>query len=358
MEPLGWKVQELPINPKEMILITESISSPTSPTPNPTSSLSSDSGLGSRPESIGSPTTSIGSPITSLDQSLSLDVMDLSSPRPNLPFCSQRILTSSGPGFSLGLINCETGTMDRLLVPVPSQILDSPSMDLMSFTLSEILSMCMMGDSQLWVGTDHGTLHCFEISHDRNQSNYKLKQHTFIAINEPIISITTRPTEYSLPHHELSPTSSTPLSTQTGHPNSEVLLGVPYGYIVILKGEVDQRGRLKDPLEKMSRRIIRLTNSPVDCAVNCIVHSVHNKEEAYWCVCGGSIIVLKSSNWKQMAHIDIRRGQPVGLTEGSSQEVIQLLSTEIGIWSALSMSSTVTLWNKADYTPMIQLTYW
>lgn len=353
MEPAYWKVKEVPFVPKLSLLMTEPVSNPTSPVSNPVSSLSGDSGIGGN---IGSP-GAVPSPISSFSP---LDV--LSSPQPLSPFVSRHLVASSGQGFLLG-VSCvgEDGdsNMDCLSIPIPhelQEIVDSPisedaiirSVELMSsLTSSKILSMFLIGENQLLIGTDLGTLHSFEIV---TNGNYRLQQHMCININEPILSITSRPL-----CHAPSPTSS--ISSTGSAPLSEILIGVPYGYVVILRGEVDQKGRLKDPLSKMSRRIVRLSNSPVDCIVNCIIHSTcSDKTETYWCSCGGNIIVLRSSDWQRLALIDTRIGQ--SFSESKIQEVIQLVNTDIGVWSTLSQSSTVVLWDKDSFIPKLQLTYW
>ena len=356
MEPLHWKIKDIPFSPKHTLLIKDHYTNPISGCPPPNvSTPSCDSGLGiSRPDSEVSP------PFPCSPMSLSPDpLLGAISPQPLPPFTSQHLVASGGCGFSIGVVNVggDDECVEQLSIPVPSELeemIDSAllqedditqSVELMSsLTSSSILSMSVIGENQLLIGTDIGTLHSFEISVSKLKC--KLQQHMYIKLNEPILCITS---------HMLTTVFSSVATTTDQCSISEILLGVPYGYIIILRGKIDRKGRLKDSLSKLSRRIVRLSNSPIDCAVNCIIQCMSEKDnETYWCACGGNIIVLRSTDWQRVSLMDTRNG----LSDGKLQEVIQLLNTDIGVWSALSHSTTVTLWDKDSYSPKLQLTYW
>ena len=201
----------------------------------------------------------------------------------------------------------------------------------------------------IFIGTNNGTLHCFGLTPE-----FRLKQHSFININEPILTIASRSMDRTFPPIS-QPTESLPSTTLT----TEVLIGVPYGYVVVLTGEADAKGRLKQSIDKLSsRRIVRFTNSPIDCAVNCIIPVVSDEMETYWCACGGSIVVLRSRDWQKLVRIDAIVGLSSTSVEGHHQEIVQLVSSDIGVWSCVSQSSTVCLWDKNQYTMKLNLTYW
>ena len=199
-------------------------------------------------------------------------------------------------------------------------------------------------------GTNNGTVHCFELTPE-----LRLKNHAFITINEPILCISSRSIQSVFPPI-IHPSSSLPSTSLT----TEVLIGVPYGYIIVLAGESDSKGRLKQPINKLSsRRIVRFTNSPVDCAVKCIAHvRTDNNEEYYWCGCGGSIVVISSSDWKKVRQFNARVGSRHASIKEPFQDIQQLLVTEVGVWSCVSDSSTVCLWDKTSYSLKLHLSYW
>lgn len=273
-----------------------------------------------------------------------LSPMSLQSPRPLPLFHAHRLLACGGPGFSLAVINSDTGTTEQLSVPLPQDKLDqmrsglSPD-DLVELTLHEISTMILVGEKQLWAGTSSGTLHVFELS---SNSSLRLQEHSLVKINEPILSMASRPMEHVF---------SSDLSLTSLGPQTEVLLGVPYGYVVILAGRADQQGRLQD-ITKLPRKVVRLTDSSIDCAVNCITH-VCDSSETYWCSCGSKIVVLQRRTWQKLAEINAKMGLSPSV---SSHEVTHLLSTEQGVWSSVSNNSTVTLWDKTERTVKLHIT--
>ena len=273
----------------------------------------------------------------------------LVSPRPLPLFHSQRLLACGGPGFSMAVIDCETGNSDQLLVPFPHMPQEQFELlpdDLVEFTFHDISTMTLVGERQLWAGTNSGTLHIFELASSPScNSSFRLKDHSLIKINEPILSMACRPVEYVFP-------SDSPL-TNFG-PQTEVLLGVPYGYVIIFAGAVDQQGRLQD-VTKLPRKVVRLTNSSIDCAVNSIVHTTEGASETYWCSCGSKIVVLQRRTWHKLQEIDTGTG--FSSSSPLHPEVGHLLSSEHGVWSSVAHRSTVTLWDKtAPHTAKLHIT--
>ena len=201
----------------------------------------------------------------------------------------------------------------------------------------------------LLTGTTIGSLHCFGLT-----PKLRLKDHVFININEPIKCITSRPIGYIFPSIT-QPNSTLPASMSL---TTEILIGLPYGYVIVLVGESDSKGHLKKAVDKLSsRRIIRFTNSPVNCAVNSITHVASEKEgECYWCGCGDNIVVLRSRDWKKVAQFKARSGT---LSAGNEkQEVSELVTCDIGVWSYLSGISSLSLWDKSDFSLKLHLNYW
>ena len=263
---------------------------------------------------------------------------DIGSPRSLSLFHSLRLLACGGPGFSLAAIDCETGSTDQLSVPFPQEQLDLSPEEVTAFTFHDITSMEIVGERQLWAGTSSGTLHIFELT-----SSLRLQQHSLVKINEPILCIASRPMEHVFP-------SESPI-TSCG-PQMEVLLGIPHGYTVILEGAADRQGRLQDVLN-LSRKVVRFTDSSTDCAVNCIVH-VSAESENYWCSCGSNIVILQRCGWKKLPQMNAKLDHFV--SSPSHPEVTQLLSSEWGVWSCLSHSSTITLWDKETCSVKLNIT--
>ena len=147
LEPAYWQSRELPLGLKQAVLAPELTAvfggyPASSPIPNPSaltllSPTSQDSGFNSRPLSPTSP-------------SRSLDSAELSPLSPLMP--CQYLLAAGGTGFSLGVIACDKGTMHQLSVPLPEQLLESPSIDITAFTLADITTVAVVGESQLWAG--------------------------------------------------------------------------------------------------------------------------------------------------------------------------------------------------------------
>lgn len=148
LEPTCLQTKELPLALKQAVLAPElaSVSYPTSPLPNPSViSLQSpvrrdDSGFCCSSRSL-SPST----PNPSL-------IMDFESLGPVSRFPSHHFIASMGNGFSLGIIDCDKGSLQQLAVPLPQQLLDDPSIDLTSFTLAQITTVSIIGEGQLWAG--------------------------------------------------------------------------------------------------------------------------------------------------------------------------------------------------------------
>ena len=103
----------------------------------------------------------------------------------------------------MAVIDCETGNSDQLLVPFPHMPQEQFELlpdDLVEFTFHDISTMTLVGERQLWAGTNSGTLHIFELASSPScNSSFRLKDHSLIKINEPILSMACRPVEYVFP---------------------------------------------------------------------------------------------------------------------------------------------------------------
>lgn len=149
LELAYWQSKELPFTVKQVVSTPEFPSTmssnyyPTSPTPNPStvtpiSPTSQDSGFDS-PWNIASPNHSITS-----------ETSEAFITNPN--FQSRHLLAAAGTGFSLGVITCDKGALHQLSVPIPEQLVESPSIDITAFTRTDITTIALAGDSQIWAG--------------------------------------------------------------------------------------------------------------------------------------------------------------------------------------------------------------
>ena len=246
-----------------------------------------------------------------------------------LEYCtwsSRKHLLYGAPGFSVAVLDSVTGSIDHLPVPMVENAEDT------NFSQSEVLCMSIIGESQVWAGTDSGSLHIFDLMPD-----LRFSKHSYTSLTDPILCITSR--------QQISERAAL----------ADVLLGSPYGNLTILSGELDERGGLKNAL-KCPRKMLQLgsqTEEGCSTSINCITPV---GQDTYWCGCGGDIVVLRRSDWKELARIDGKcTSQPL---EGHPMHTVQLLSSEYGVWSCLSHSSTITLWDTKDYSTKLHITCW
>ena len=258
---------------------------------------------------------------------------------------STKYLVHGGPGFSLGLLDSTTGTTSHLPVPMPS--LDVAMSD--NFSLSEVLSASFAGDAQLWAGTETGSLHVFDFTPE-----LRLANHAFTKLPDPVSCISTRRPnlmDESLPVVNGSLLRSPRIKT-------EVLVGSTNGNLTVIVGEANERGGLRYPL-KCPRKVIQLggfEQGGSQC-VSSIVLVNGSGGDTYWCACGASIVILRRSDWRVLGRLDGCASLP-RLPDELSQKVhiSQLLATDVGVWSSISHSSTVLLWDCNTLNLKLQIT--
>ena len=279
------------------------------------------------------------SPTTSIDSGRSTSSVHAPSPK---------YLLHGGPGFSLGLLDSTAGTTKQLPVPVPSL----SSMDLAAcdnFSLSEVQSVSFAGDSQVWVGTETGSLHVFDFT-----AELRLSSHAYTKFPDSISCISTRQPsvmEESLPVINGS-------LVRTSRNKTEVLIGSSHGNLTVIVGEANERGGLRNPL-KCPRKVIQLGDfeEGENMCINSITLVSSAAGDTYWCGCGSSIVILRRSDWREVRRLNGCVGLPVMSGELARQvHVSQLLTTEVGVWSSISHSSTVVLWDRETFNTKLKIT--
>ena len=261
---------------------------------------------------------------------------------------SPKYLVHGGPGFSLGLLDSTTGTTKHLPVPVLAQsTMESSPCD--SFSLSEVLCTSFAGDSQIWVGTEVGSLHTFELTAEMRLSN-----HAYTKLPDSVTCITTG--QLSLREDSLPVVNG---SLLRGLKNkAEVLVGSSNGNLTIIVGEANERGGLRNPL-KSPRKVIQLGD--IDAGGSILISSIApvstSLEDTYWCGCGSEIVILRRSNWREVDRLNGCAGLPTLSAQLSQQvHISQLLATEVGVWSSISHSSTVVLWDSESHCAKLNIT--
>ena len=293
------------------------------------------------PRILQSPVESQSSPDFLVSPTESLDSVFASRPTSSIPWSYHKHLIHGGPGFSIGILDSTNGHVDHIPVPVPSLPTTEISENL-NFSLSEVSCMAVVGESQVWVGTESGRLHVFDLTPE-----LRLSRHLYTSLTGPILCIATR----QMTERYRSQDSQ-----------MEVLLGSPYGTVTIISAELDERGGLKNPLKGL-RKLIQLGNSEEEeCSVDCIAHVNSSGTETYWCSCKDNIVILRRSNWKEIRRVDGRGNAPIQ-PYGDAPHVTHLVSSECGVWSCLSHSSTVLLWDTKElatkeFVPKLQVTCW
>ena len=263
---------------------------------------------------------------------------------------SPKYLLHGGPGFSLGLLDSTSGTTKHLPVPVPMP--SSPNMDIPTcdnFSLSEVLSASFAGDAQIWVGTESGSLHVFDLTPE-----LRLNSHAYTKFPDPVSCIATR--QPSVMEESLPVVNGS--LVRGARTRTEVLVGSSNGNLTVIIGEANERGGLRNPF-KCPRKVIQLGGFEEggSLSVSSIALVTCSGVETYWCGCGASIVILRRSDWREMVRLDGCAGLPL-LSDELSREVhiSQLLTTEVGVWSTISHSSTVVLWDKETFSPKMKIT--
>ena len=272
------------------------------------------------------------------------------SPRQLWP--SHKYLAYGGPGFSIAAIDSVTGSSERIPVPMPTPTnMESVAYD--DFSQAEVLSMTVVGESQIWAGTESGSLHVFDIALDLRSKQPELRfvKHMYTSLNDSVHCIVSQ----QLSIRSLSGESPDRLLRSSAR--VEVLLGSTHGNITIISGESDERGGLKNAL-KCPRKVVQLSNFEEESSqINCIAQVSCTGIETYWCGCGGDIVVLRRSDWKELVRLEGASGSPSRPGRKPTQ-IMQLLASECGVWSYTSSSSTISLWDTRDFAPKLHITCW
>ena len=313
---------------------------------------------------------------------------------------SQKYILFGGPGFSLGVLDCSSRDgVERLPVPLPLNAQES----FWEHSFSEVLSVSLVGESQLWVGTESGSLHVFELT-----PNLKLTQPIYTTVNGPILCMAHRYVQKQVQDKAAAATTTTPTGTTATHaPRTtklttkrllEIVVGTPSGDLTVIRGSADSSGRLvlKEALQN-PRKVLQLatvtssmkqhhsvmhyaaesydsyssasTTAACSVSCHCIVHvdsshqdsgrgSVSDSSEGYWwCGCGTDIVILR--NWEQIAVLDALLGKPQVSNSANPQSVMDLVVSDVGVWSFVSWSSTVVLWDTApNFSQKMKVTCW
>ena len=96
--------------------------------------------------------------------------------------------------------------------------------------------------------------------------------------------------------------------------------------------------------------------------VNCIA-AVHMTDErggqTFWCSYGRTIVIFHKDGWEEIGRLDSSLGHPeFQHTVPKDSEIVLLVNSEHGVWSALSNSPTVSLWDSNTMAPKINISCW
>ena len=318
------------------------------------------------------------SPTRSVDSALGF------SPRPAGHSC--RYLTYGGSGFSLGTLDAATGSVDRIPVPLPRLPTYAEAADYVAFTQSPVVSAAVLGESQLWVGTEAGSLHVFEL---KQEPQLQLSTHAFTSLDSSVLFI--------FPSYTILAESQTQASFVSGR-RLDIVMGSSSGIVTIITGEMNSKGGLQDPSTALqrARKVVDLEDKmeeeeeeeedvvvegieerdgegrevvPGEVkeenkgkeeegreSVKCITAVSTSGEDTVWCGYGKKIVILRRSNWMEVCRWD---GCPRGERDRwDMAQVVKLVSSEQGVWSALSYSSSVTLWDPDSLQRKLHITCW
>lgn len=272
------------------------------------------------------------------------------SPRPSCN--SGKYLSYGGPGFSVAGFDAITGNVDRIPIPLPPASAEMTK--LVAFPQSPVMCMAVVGETQVWVGTKAGSLHVFELSQD-----FRFTSHAITMLDSSILCITSQ-------HSSIPNTSSQEEVTLQSAIRSlwtDILLGLSEGVVMIISGAADQNGGLRNPSSTLrkARKVLHLgREGEREGNVNCIA-AVHmaGGGEAFWCSYGRMVVVFHKDGWNEFGRFDGSLGHHKphrAVPKGS--EIIQLVSSEHGVWSALTNSSTISLWDANILAPKLHITCW
>lgn len=271
---------------------------------------------------------------------------------------SSKYFVHGGPGFSIGILDSTSGTVERLPVPFPTLSLLDNLDATNNFSISEVTSMTLAGEAQLWAGTQAGSLHVFELS-----PGPRLTKHGYSKLPDPISCLRT----------DKQVASRDTLMcrkgrTKIGLAKTEILVGSANGNLTVISGDADERGGLLH-VNKCPRKVVQLGGGQDCCSIQCIsLVSMMSSEDCYWCGCGSRIIILHRSSWKVLAKLDAMIGFPLPQDSPSSSpedgggrngctglQVGHLEPTEYGVWSSMEHSPAMVLWDTRHFTPKLKI---
>ena len=298
-------------------------------------------------------------PLSTFSPTSSLDSAIGDSPRP--AGSSSKYLAYGGPGFSIASFDAVTGSVDRIPVPLPLSYAELA--ECVAFPQSTVLCVSVVGETQVWVGTEAGSLHVFELGR-----NLRFSSHSVTTLDGSLLCIASRQ-----PNGDVSsPGDDTRLQMALQNQKINVLLGSSNGAVAIVSGEAVPSGGLKDPgtVLRKPRKVLHLgereergreeEEEEGERRVNCIVAAqTPESGEVFWCSYGRMIVVIERDGWEETDRFDGSRGHyPDSTPPPKDSEITQLLSSEQGTWSALSHSSTITLWDTEQLTPKLTIACW
>ena len=287
------------------------------------------------------------SPTESVDSALG------DSPRP--AGNSGKYLSYGGPGFSVASFDAVTGSVDRIPVPLPLSAAEVA--EFVAFPQSPILCMTVVGEAQVWVGTEAGSLHVFELEANLR----RFSSHAVTTLDGSVLCIASRPS-VAVVGSEMDGLQSLI--------HIDVLLGLSNGAVSIITGETTPNGGLKNAssILRKPRKVIHLgrhvnvhEDEEEGGKVNCIA-AVHLKVggEVFWCSYGRMVVVVKKDDgWDEIGRLDGLSGHPKNLHATlKDSEIVQIVVSEHGIWTALSNSTTLSLWDTDTLEICLTITCW
>ncbi len=260
---------------------------------------------------------------------------------------SSKYLVYGGPGFSIGILDSTTGSLERLPIPVPTLSIIEAA-DASNFSLSKITCLTLAGEAQVWAGTETGSLHVFDL-----EPGPRLSNHGYSKLPDPVSCLRA---EQLGPSRAISSISSG--GERRSAMRTEVLVGSTNNTLTIISGEADERGGLRS-VARCPRKIIQLErqvsergHQGVNCLALVSMPLGPAMEECYWCGCGSTIVILRRSNWKIVKWLD---GSSAEGLLSDMQCVVHLEASEYGVWCAVSESPAMLLWDARNYTLKLRI---
>lgn len=300
--------------------------------------------------------TSTLSPTDSVDSAIG------DSPRP--AGNSGKYLSYGGPGFSVASFDGMTGSVERIPVPLPLSCAEIA--EFVAFPQSPVMCMSIVGETQVWVGSEAGSLHVFELG-----KNLRFTSHSITMLDSSILCIASL---CIASQHSINTTSDTGTTLQSAVRSLriDILLGSSNGAVTIISGGASPNGGLSNPsiVLRKPRKVLDLTKHEEteegemgrEKKVNCIA-AVHMTDErggqTFWCSYGRTIVIFHKDGWEEIGRLDSSLGHPeFQHTVPKDSEIVLLVNSEHGVWSALSNSPTVSLWDSNTMAPKINISCW